>query len=562
VRLKAWDSDNCADSVYKTTVVHALPKPGYSYVSPPCDSLTIFTDMSSAGSGTISSWSWNFGDGSPDQIIIAPGPGNTTHVFDLPGTYRVSLKVTNSFGCSDTLSQLVKRPSCISASFIQSVPEACTNASVTFTDNSQPVNQIQEWQWTFGDKNDTVYTKYSMKISHTYKNPGIYKVQLVISAIVSGQTFTDTATSMVTINQAPETQFSAVPVCLNKITLFKDLTNTFGVDISSWRWNFGDPSSGINNFSTLSDPSHQYHAAKEYDVSLRVINKLGCTDSITKPTKVFALPDAKFINTLACSDNPTYFFDRSIVIDTTIERWHWNFGVPHTKKDTSTLKDPVYEYKKKGNYDVLLIVKDYHGCYDTVDSTITVHATPLSAFLIVDNISNMTGKIQLQNKSEGADSYFWDFGNGYTSTDENPLVTYKNDGTYTIMLVSSTYFGCADTSYYKYDVLFKGLYVPNAFAPTSDIQGVNVFKPVGVNLKVYNVEVFDSWGHLLWESSKLDDNGRPVESWNGRDSKGELYQSGTYLWKINAVFIDGTIWEGSDIGKGDYKTFGTVTLIR
>ncbi|HEX7584427.1 MAG TPA: gliding motility-associated C-terminal domain-containing protein, partial [Prolixibacteraceae bacterium] len=106
------------------------------------------------------------------------------------------------------------------------------------------------------------------------------------------------------------------------------------------------------------------------------------------------------------------------------------------------------------------------------------------------------------------------------------------------------------------------LYVPNAFAPTTDISGVNVFKPVGVNLKQYKVEVFDSWGHLLWESSLLDIDGRPVESWNGRKSNGDLYQQGTYVWIIKAVFIDGTIWEGSDIGKGEYKSMGTVTLIR
>jgi PKD repeat protein len=384
----------------------------------------------------------------------------------------------------------------------------------------------------------------------------------MIRAGVSGQTFTDTATSMVIINQAPEAKFSAVPVCLNKITLFKDMTNTFGANVSSWRWNFGDPSAGSNNFSTLSDPSHQYHTAGEYEVSLTVINKFGCKDSTTKSTRVFAIPGAKFINTLACSDNPTYFFDRSIVIDTTIDNWHWNFGVPQTKKDTSSLKDPVYEYKKEGNYDVLLIIKDNHGCYDTVDSTITVNPSPLSAFIILDNISNMTGKIHLRNKSEGADSYFWDFGNGYTSTDENPFVTYKEDGTYTIMLISANNFGCFDTSFYKYDVLFKGLYVPNAFAPTTDIQGVNIFKPVGVNLKQYKVEVFDSWGHLLWESSALDGEGRPIESWNGRKSNGDLYQQGTYVWKISAMFIDGTIWEGSDIGKGEYKSIGTVTLIR
>lgn len=562
VRLKVWDSDNCVDSIYKTVFVRSLPKPDYSFVSPPCDTITHFTDLSSTGTGTISSWIWNFGDGSPMQIIQAPGPGNITHVFDLPGIYRVGLTVTNTFGCSDTMSQLVTRPSCISAIFDQSSPVACVNSPVIFTDNSLPINQINSWHWYLGDGFDTAYTHYSHSFRHVFTSSGTFQVKLVIKTSVSGQTFTDSTTRMVTISLSPETQFSANSACINQNNLFKDLTNTFGAEITTRKWNFGDPQSGANNISALPDPSHKYRSVGEYNVSLLVINEFGCKDSIMKPTKVFALPNARFINTLACSNNPTYFFDRSIAIDTTIEKWHWDFGVSKTLKDTSQLKDPVYKYNKEGNYDVFLIVKDINGCSDTVDSTITVHPTPISAFIVMDNISNMTGKIQLRNKSEGADTYFWDFGNGYTTTDENPIVTYKEDGTYTIMLISSNNFGCADTTFYKYDVLFRGLYVPNAFAPSSSFTGVNLFKPVGMNLKSYKCDVFDSWGHLLWESTTIDNEGRPVEGWDGRTRDGAPCQSGTYIWKIQAVFIDGTIWEGSDIGKGDYKTMGTVTLIR
>jgi flagellar hook assembly protein FlgD len=85
---------------------------------------------------------------------------------------------------------------------------------------------------------------------------------------------------------------------------------------------------------------------------------------------------------------------------------------------------------------------------------------------------------------------------------------------------------------------------------------------VGVNLKQFQIEVFDGWGHMLWSSVALDAQGRPTESWDGKDSNGVLYPSGTYMWKAKATFIDNTIWEGSDIGKGSAKTIGTVTLIR
>jgi gliding motility-associated-like protein len=204
---------------------------------------------------------------------------------------------------------------------------------------------------------------------------------------------------------------------------------------------------------------------------------------------------------------------------------------------------------------------DYNGCLDTVDSTITVNITPVSSFTLTNNLNGMTGKIQLNNLSSGATSYLWDFGNGNSSVEENPVTAYRLDGTYVIMLISSNQFNCTDTTYYKYEVLFKGLYVPNAFAPTNTNLAIRLFKPVGKNLKQYDIQVYDSWGHLLWESNKLDSEGRPLEGWDG-NFNGTLMPQGTYMWKASATFIDDTIWQGSDIGKGEYKTMGTVSLIR
>jgi hypothetical protein len=295
-----------------------------------------------------------------------------------------------------------------------------------------------------------------------------------------------------------------------------------------------------------------------------VMNRFGCKDSITKPTRVFEIPTAIFDHSNACSGNPTYFTDKSLIADTAnIVNWFWNFGETGANKDTSILKDPMHQYKTEGDYLVRLIIKDRHGCYDTVDSTVKVNVTPTSSFTFRDNTNNMTGKLQFSNKSNGADTYFWDFGNGQTSTDENPIVTFNNDGTFLIMLISKNQFNCSDTTYYRYEFKFKGLYIPNAFAPSYLGTGANVFQPIGINLKQFKIEVFDGWGHRLWSSTALDPlTGSPTESWNGMDENKVLYPPGTYLWKATATFIDNSIWEGSDIGKGQYSTFGTVTLIR
>jgi PKD repeat protein len=566
VQLRVVNSNNCPDSIHHKALVYHLPQPTFTYSSQACDSLVQFHDLSLAQGGAIEMWKWDFGDGTPPVSIPSPGPGNTTHIFDAQGPFRVGLTITNSNGCEDTVSQMVTTNPCITASFASNDSLLCARYPLVFTDNSGPVDRISRWQWIFGDGTDTLYTSYASSITHSYANSGTYLVRLIISTNVNGYLFVDTMKQTVTVHPAPLAQFTNPAACLKQMTLFTDSSLTYGANIVSWRWNFGEPSSGVYNSSLVKDPSHTYGTTGIFDVSMIVTNKFGCKDTTIKPTTVHALPEAHFTNTVACSGHPTYFQDATKLADTSIFAWHWNFGEPRTHKDTSLRQNPVYQYSDAGTFNVRLIVKDKNGCYDTADSTVIVHLSPLSAFTVTELVDNMSGRIRLNNQSHDADTYYWDFGDPSipNSTEENPVVTYSNDGTYLIMLVSVNSDQCADTTYYKYEVLFKGLFIPNAFAPTSGVAGVAVFKPVGINIKqgTYHIEVYDNWSHLMWQSSQLDSSGRPVESWDGKDLKGNDAPSGTYVWKASAVFTDDSVWTGSSIGKGEYKTIGTVTLIR
>lgn len=83
-----------------------------------------------------------------------------------------------------------------------------------------------------------------------------------------------------------------------------------------------------------------------------------------------------------------------------------------------------------------------------------------------------------------------------------------------------------------------------------------------MNLLSYHITIYDSWGHLLWEDSELDPiTGEIVNGWTGYYN-GDLLPMGTYVWKISATFKDGVLWEGSDNGKGNTGTIGTVVLFR
>ncbi|MFH1160439.1 MAG: PKD domain-containing protein [bacterium] len=561
VKLKAWNTDNCVDSIYQEVTVYDLPQPAFSFVSQPCDSLVPFTDLSVPGTSSIASWEWHFGDGTLPVVIPAPGPGNTTHIYPNLGTYQVTLIITNSNGCVDSISETVQRYPCVNAVFVSDTL-VCARNPVLFADSSFPVDKISQWTWTFGDGQDTIYNTYVQTVTHTFNNAGNYIVKLVINAMVSGVPFSDSTFHMVRIKATPEPYFSNMPVCYNEFTLFADTSNTFGEPTTSWYWNFGEPASGTGDTSTQENPGHKYLNPGWYDVQMIVTNQWGCTDSLTKPTRVFDIPVAEFESNVACKDDPTIFTDLSASTDTVIGFWQWNFGVASTHTDTSNLQNPEYIYDSTGTYTVRLIVKDYNGCRDTVDSLVTVNPTPLSAFTIKDYINGMNGKLQMQNLSSlDAYEFIWNFGNGQSSTEENPIVTYTEDGTYLIELISFNEFGCTDTTFYEYELLFKGLYIPNAFAPSSTNLAVRLFKPVGINLKSFHIQVFDTWGHVLWESTILDPQGRPEEGWDGTYN-GELMPQGNYMWKVSATFIDNSPWNGSDIGQGEASTMGTVTLIR
>jgi gliding motility-associated-like protein len=207
-----------------------------------------------------------------------------------------------------------------------------------------------------------------------------------------------------------------------------------------------------------------------------------------------------------------------------------------------------------------VIKSDDPGSVQSNEIVVTVY-TVKADFTLEEQGSINSGQVRLLNKSAGADSYAWDLGNCQVSSEENPEVTYLDDGVYLISLVATNHLNCVDTMLLKYRMMFKGLFIPNAFAPMASDGLPGVFQPAGTNLRHYRIEVFDHWGHLLWESTSLDENGAPSESWDGTVN-GKMMPMDTYVWKVSAEFRDGTVWTGSDIGKGPGKTIGTVTLLK
>ncbi|MGB0176848.1 MAG: hypothetical protein ACPF9D_06765, partial [Owenweeksia sp.] len=103
---------------------------------------------------------------------------------------------------------------------------------------------------------------------------------------------------------------------------------------------------------------------------------------------------------------------------------------------------------------------------------------------------------------------------------------------------------------------------PNAFAPGYLGYGeANIFLPKGKLLGSYHLWIHDEWGNLLFESTLLDENGTPVEHWDGT-FKGKNMPMGAYAWHIEATFNDGREWPSDECADAKIIDYGTVTLVR
>ncbi len=326
------------------------------------------------------------------------------------------------------------------ANFSADATDVFVNELVTFRDQSTfaaGYGPITNWIWDFGDGSSSTV----QNPTHRYLFPGAYTVSLrVVSANAATQTVR-TQYIKVSTKIPPVAQFTAsqTSVNLGSSLQFIDQSVQGSLPISGWLWNFGD-----GQTSTEQSPSHQYAHPGTYTVSLTVTAD---TDSDTE-TKVNYInvvrkaPVADFVATptQVLTGQNIYFDDTSTPGSSAILQWRWNFG----DGQTSLEQNPVHVYQNAGNYTVTLEI--YDG-FQQVSTTKTnyIHVTeataPTAGFVGVPT-NVFTGQVVNFTDistpgSRPISSWFWSFGDGSTSTVQNPSHVYQQQGTYTVSLTVS-----------------------------------------------------------------------------------------------------------------------------
>jgi PKD repeat protein len=353
-----------------------------------------------------------------------------------------------------------------------------------------------------------------------------------------------------------------MPVCLGQKAVFSDSTMANGSMLLSYRWDFGE--NMVSDTSQVRNPRYLYSQPGLYEPQLIVQAAGGCADTAVRSLAVNGLPQAEFAWSLACSHQQTFFFDASQPFGAPLQTWGWKVDDSLGMIGAMQGQSPAYLFPAAGNYQVMLTVADTNRCADTLSSRVQVVPSPVSAFTVTPDVDNIQGQVLFTNGSIGGDQYYWDFGNGMISYRKDDTITFDQDGQYQVVLVTVNQLGCHDTARMVYDMMYKGLWVPNAMATGGSAQLARIWKPAGVNIARYKAEIYDSHGLLIWSSTLLDESGAPAEAWDGT-YKEKPCQQDVYVWKISAVFRDGTIWQNRDIGehKGlSEPVWGTVTVLR
>ena len=386
------------------------------------------------GGPAITQYSWNFGDG------VTVTTNNPSHVYTTPGTYTITLVVTNANGGVDSE---------VKPNYITILPApnvafsvsglGCTVPLTVGFNNTSSSGANFTYAWNFGNgQNSNLQNPANV----TYNAAGTYGVQLTVTNTTTGCAASYTDSIVVSNFQAGIT--APATGCVGSAVTFQD-NSTAGAN--QWNWNFD----GQGN-SNQQNPSFTFNAPGVYNVTLQAQNsgsncsgnaqhQIVIQNSITpsftaSPLTNCAPSTVTFVNTTGVAGNYT-----------------WNFGNGQTYTGTTP---PPQVYTTGGQYSVTLSVNTASGCTGSTTQNNYINIVNITAGFEADETGgcdphtvNFTDTSSSPNPANPIVSWQWNFGNGQTFNGQNPPPqTYGlNPGLYDVTLVVTSQSGCIDTMF-------------------------------------------------------------------------------------------------------------------
>jgi gliding motility-associated-like protein len=432
-QLIVWNPLGCrADTIIPLTAYGTVPSFGTPGQQIGCAPHTVTFSNTSRTIAPVQRWFWDFGDGNTST------QRDPIHTYTQAGFYTVKLVAEDSLGCADSLTQqqfiYVSDPQ---AAFTVDEPINCLNNNLTFLNQSTGQTDLTHF-WDFDDRTTSTQTN----VSRPYTFNGTFQVRLVVTDSVGCK---DTALQQVIIadpdiDLLADTTFASCPPLLVNFTGQANSPHNF----NQWTWDFGD-----GNGSNVQNPSHLYTIPGIYDVSVIATNTAGCPDTVVLDSLITVLGPFGTFSFTPNQGCPGTQVTVTVQDSSTVSSVA-DMGDGTLINGAPRLLNFNHTYNQSGVYYPLVILDDGNGCRVPIRSTDSVEIYPLPQ---VDFSANQTalcdtGTVRFSDLSVSSvplTNWSWDFGDGNTSTQQNPSHFYAQPGSYTVRLVVTTADGCVDS---------------------------------------------------------------------------------------------------------------------
>ncbi|WP_081604620.1 PKD domain-containing protein [Nafulsella turpanensis] len=500
-------------------------------------------------------WSWNDGEANDTTTTET----TIRHTFINTSTSRskqfeVKLTAYNpASGCSAEYRQTVWVNPAVLLRVDPDVKKGCAPLTVNFNNQSQNVS-THRWYARRAGSAEKLQEQDGAEASFVLENNtgNVIEYEVVYVASASSGCADSTVTPIEVYPELmPAFTTDSIRVRLPNST-FQIFNETPHAAAWRYHWDFGDGTSS----NAVHPGSHTYGTYGQYTISMTISNGL-CSETYTQEVfvnEILPIVDFESIPVSGCWPLTVNFKNNSQFADPNTYRWDFGDGEGY-----SAGENPTYTYYKPGDYTVTLSASNPSGeVVSTSYAIVNVYGRPKVDFEVRESVVYVPGDpVYVANYTIGGSTYLWDFGDGTTYEEFEPVHYYQEPGIYTISLISVNEWGCADTLVREEVVTAEAggkVKIPNAFTPSAgganggNIEAGNndVFYPVldGGILK-YNLRIYNRWGELLFES-----NDRKT-GWDGY-YKGQLCKADVYVYKVRVEFSDGKILD----------KIGDVTLIR
>lgn len=555
VKMKARNAAGCADSVVQSFSVKGTPvahfTPGNLSVCSR-DTLVAYLNTTTYNGTDALGYRWVV-----DNTLQSTN-GNFNHRYTvspatlLPHVFNTWLVVSNTFGCVDTAKAVLQMNPAADARFSIANTRLCVPFVLAVNNSSSNATDYQ-W-WVNAQPVDTA----AIPVLPILQGSTQYDIMLVANN--SYGCVPDTQHVVFTTINKPRSAFQLSDTLGCSGSLNVATTNN-SVGANAYVWNWGDGSAT----NTFFNPTYVYPNQGQYQVSL-VASDGTCADTAYQLVRVSLKPSVAFTqnNTITCDSARVQFSN----LTSGNYQYRWSFG----DGSTSTLSDPYHVYAPAASpYTVKLVTSSTFGCSDSLikPNLVLAKLKPESDFYIspssVISVPNYTFQFNNLTLNNPTHQYQWSLGDGSFQNTYNISHLYRDTGNYPVrLIVLDTLTRCTDTTIRvaRIDGVPGYLFVPNAICPGCIQSNLRSFLPKGTGLASYQLQIFTTWGELVFETHSLDNRGAPNQEWDGR-FKGNLVQQDVFVWKIQAVYKNGTEWLGMKYPEeNEYKKVGTITVIK